>query len=333
MKSFVSKLFKKLASQAGVKIISEPRWGVVGQIITSDGKIRYYRNTCFDINTLGATEIAKDKDYASYFMAKLGYPVIPGEAFFSDNWCKKVKSKRNIDMAYRYAVKLGFPVFVKPNSRSQGQSASKVHTKTEFYCALKRIFKIDNIALVQRVVTGHDYRIVVLDGKIISAYERIPLKVVGDGKSTIMELLVRKQRKFSKAGRDTVIKFKDPRIKEKLSRDGFSFNSILPKGEEKFLLDNANLSTGGDSLDVTESMNQSYKDMAIRLTKEMGLRFCGVDIMTSDPVNYPIKSPMAKWWVIEINAAPGIDNYGAAGKKQQKIVENLYLEVLRAMSK
>lgn len=333
MKTFVTTLFKKLAPRAGVRIVSEPRWGIVGQIISPDGKIRYYRNTCFDINTLGSTEIAKDKDYASYFMQKLGYPVIPGMAFFSDKWCQKVKSNRNIDMAYRYALKLGFPVFVKPNSKSQGQAASKVHTKTEFYRALKRIFRVDNIALVQKVVTGHDYRIVVLDGEVISAYERIPLSVIGDGKSTIRQLLLRKQKFFARSGRDTVIKFDDPRVKEKLIRDGYSFDSVLQKAQQKFLLDNANLSTGGDSVDVTESMSQFYKETAISLTRDMGLRFCGVDIMTTDLISSPVKSTMSPWWVIEINAAPGIDNYGASGKAQQKIVEDLYLKVLIAMSK
>lgn len=329
MKKFVTKLFKRLASRAGVEIVAEPHWGIVGQVITSDGRKRYYRNTCFDINTLGATEIAKDKDYASYFMAKMGYPVITGQTFFSDAWCKQVKSSRNIDMAYRYAVRLGFPVFVKPNSKSQGQCASKAFTKTDFYRAMKRIFKIDNIALVQRVVTGHDYRIVVLDDKVISAYERIPLSVVGDGKSTITELLSRKQREFTKQGRDTVIKPSDPRIKEKLAHDGFSFNYVLPKGELLYLLDNANLSTGGDSIDVTAIMHKDFRDTAIRLTKDMGLRFCGVDLM----IDGLISDPTRIWWVIEINAAPGIDNYASAGKAQQKIVEDLYLEVLKAMSK
>lgn len=329
MKSFVTKLFKKLSSQAGVKIVSEPQWGMVGQIITSDGKVRYYRNTCFDINTLGATEIAKDKDYASYFMAKLGYPVIHGEAFFSEGWAKKVKSKRDIDMAYRYAVKIGFPVFVKPNSKSQGQAAAKVHTKKEFYRAMKRVFKVDNIALVQKVVTGHDYRIVVLDDKVISAYERVPLSVTGDGKSSIKELLLRKQKEFARTGRDTVIKVDDPRIQEKLLREKFSLDSILTKGQVKYLLDNANLSTGGNSIDVTESMHESYRKMAVDLTSKMGLRFCGVDIM----VDGTIQEPMSRWWVIEINAAPGIDNYSSSGKEQKRVVERLYLEVLKAMSK
>lgn len=329
MKAFVTNLFKKLAGQAGVKITSEPTWGVVGQIITPSGKKRYYRNTCFDINTLGATEIAKDKAYASFFMSKMGYPVIRGEAFFSEKWCKQIKSKRNIDMAYRYASRLGFPVFVKPNSKSQGNSVAKVHNRQEFYRAMRRIFKVDNIAMVQEVVVGHDYRIVVLDGEIISAYERIPLAVVGDGKSSIMTLLLRKQKEFRKQGRDTVLKIGDPRIKEKLYHDGMSFSTVLKIGERKYLLDNANLSTGGDSVDVTESMHEFYRGMATRLTEDMGLRFCGVDIM----VNGVIQEKSKKWWVIEINAAPGIDNYAYSGKAQQKVVEDLYLKVLKAMGK
>lgn len=330
MKAFVSKLFKKLAPQAGVKIHSEPHWHIVGQIVNKDGKKRYYRNTCFDLNTLGATEIAKDKAYASYFMAKMGYPVIPGQAFFSEKWCAQVKSNRDIDMAYRYANKIGFPVFVKPNSKSQGNAASKVHTKAQFYRAVRRIFRVDNIALVQKVVTGHDYRIVVLDNEIISAYERIPLSVTGDGKSSIRMLLNRKQKEFARHGRDTVIKINDPRIKEKLERDTLSFETVLPKGVKRFLLDNANLSCGGDAIDVTNEMHQDFRDMAVRLTADMGLRYCGVDIMITKG---DITVPMDTWCVIEINAAPGIDNYAASGKKQQKIVEELYLKVLKSMAK
>ncbi|MEK7609749.1 MAG: cyanophycin synthetase [Patescibacteria group bacterium] len=332
MKAFVSRLFKKLASRAGVKIRTEPHWQVVGQIITPDGKKRYFRNTCFDLNTLGATEIARDKDYANYFMTQMGYPVIPGQAFFSDKWCKQIKSERNIDMAYRFARRLGFPVFVKPNSRSQGNAVAKVHNKTQFYRAMKRIFKIDNIALVQKVITGNDYRIVVLDDKIISAYERKPLSIIGDGKASIRILLTRKQKKFARQGRDTVIKIVDPRIREKLAHDGLSLASVLPQNQKVFLLDNANLSCGGDAIDVTKEMHADFIILATRLTKDMGLRFCGVDIMVHGDIRNAISSTN-KYRVIEINAAPGVDNYSASGKKQQKIVGDLYLEVLKSMTK
>lgn len=329
MKPFVSDLFSRLAEKAGVTINIEPEWKYVGQIVTKSGKKKYFRNTCFDLNTLGATEIAVDKDYANYFMEKMGYPVTPGRAFYSDNWCKVINSKRNIDEAYKFALKINFPVFVKPNSKSQGRLVSKVRNKTEFYRAMRRIFNIDNIALVQTPLKGRDYRIVVLDNNIISAYERMPLSIVGDGKTNIKDLIIKKQKLFIKNGRDTIIDINDKRIKEKLSLIKLNFDSILKNKEKIYLLDNANLSTGGDSLDVTDIIHKDFKNISIKLTKDMGLRFCGVDLM----IDGDISKSADRWWVIEINAAPGIDNYSASGDRQKKIVEKLYLEVLRSMGK
>ena len=72
-------------------------------------------DTCLDLNTLGASEIAKDKAYSTFFMEKLGYSTIEGEAFFTDHWwCAIINSKRNSTMACAYAKKLGFPLIVKP---------------------------------------------------------------------------------------------------------------------------------------------------------------------------------------------------------------------------
>lgn len=328
MKAFVSKLFKKLAPHAGVTVNVEPKWGIVGQIVAKNGKKSYFRNTCFDLNTLGATEIAQDKDYANYFLRLMGYPTIPGKAFFSDRWAKAIKSNQNLTAAYKYAKRLGFPLIVKPNSKSQGLAVTQVHNRLEFYRAMREVFEHDRVALVQKIVTGNDYRIVVLDGEIISAYQRIALSVTGDGNSTIRALLEKKQRQFQKLKRDTQINFKDPRIKSKLARQGLSWSSRLPKDQTIFLLDNANLSTGGDALDVTPNLHPTVRDLAIKLTADMGLRYCGVDLMMKGLAT----EPLGEYYVIEVNAAPGIDNYFAGGKKQERIVEQLYLQVLKSMA-
>jgi D-alanine-D-alanine ligase-like ATP-grasp enzyme len=93
-----------------------------------------------------------------------------------------------------------------------------VENEKELIFALLEIFKEDRVAIVERYLPGHDYRIVVLDGEIISAYERIPLSVTGDGKSSILSLMKKKQKQFNTSGRDTKIHFDDPRIKLKLKR-------------------------------------------------------------------------------------------------------------------
>lgn len=327
-KPFVGVLLQKLAAEAGVEVIVEPRYGYVGQVIGSDGRKHYFRNTCFDLNPLGAVEIAKDKDYANFFMKRMGYPIIPGQTFFSERRCKAIGSVKNIDAAYRYARRLGFPVVIKPNSKSQGSCVSKVSTKKEFYQAARRALGVDPVIIVQRFVTGKDYRIVVLDGRIISAYQRIPLSVRGDGKLTIAELLHEKQKRFDISGRDTIIDLDDFRIKARLKRLKLSMESVLGINELLFLLDNANLSSGGDALDATKIMHPGWKEIAVKLTEDMGLRYCGVDLMIPGEINEKPK----KYWVIEINGAPGIDNYSASGSEQEKIVETLYTEVLRAIA-
>ncbi len=331
---FVSQLFGKLAPRIGARLLCEPRWGVVGQITFKNKRRRYFRSTSFDLNTMGASEIARDKNYADFFMRRIGYPTIPGRGFYSARWAKAIGSKDSLEAAYRYAKKLGFPVVVKPNSASQGRAVEKVHTRETFYRAFRAAAKIDNVVLVQRHLRGRDYRVVVLDKKVISAYERIPLSVIGDGRASIKQLLLRKQREFEQSGRDTRIKLRDPRIANKLRHDSRSFASRPARGEEVFLLDNANLSTGGESRDVTESMSAAYKRIAVGLTRDMGLRLCGVDLMLHQGgIESVPRRGRHDYTVIEINSAPGLDHYASAGRRQKRIVEGLYLDVLRALER
>lgn len=244
----LGRILKKIAPQIGAHVLIEPEWGIVGRITFKSGHHSYFRYNTLDLNPTGSSDVAKDKDYADFFMKALGYRTVPGsKTFFSNQWAQAIgMPRRDIDAAYRYACRLGFPIIVKPNSGSQGVGVSLVYNKREFYAAIRAVFKRDRVALVQHPVRGRDYRLVVLDKKVISTYERIPLNVVGDGKSTISQLLKIKQRQFIAASRDTQIKTNDPRIARKLQRQGYTFRSVPDKGERLYLLDNANLSTGGD---------------------------------------------------------------------------------------
>ncbi|MBX4199126.1 cyanophycin synthetase [Candidatus Parcubacteria bacterium] len=327
----LGRLLRKIAPKIGATVVLEPEWEVVGQIAFKNGRRSYFRYNTLDLNPMGSSEIAKDKDYANFFMNGMGYPTVPGsKAFYSEEWAKAIGSpSRSIDAAYHHAQKLGFPVIVKPNSGSQGAGVMLVHNKHEFYKAARAVFKRDRVMLVQEQLHGKDYRLVVLDKKVISVYERIPLSVEGNGKSTIGQLLKKKQALFIELGRDTKIKAKDPRIAAKLKHQGLGLRSVLRKGQKIFLLDNANLSTGGDSVDVTDKVHPGFKKLAVEITRNMGLRLCGVDFM----VDGDISEKPGAYWVLEINSAPGLDHYSRMGKAQEKIVEGLYLEVLKHMER
>ena len=325
----LGKLFKKIAPRIGARVILEPRWGIVGQIIFKNGRHSFFRYNTVDLNRTGASDIARDKDYSNFFMAKMGYPVIPGtRTFFSNHWAQAIGAVGNqIEDAYKYARQIGFPVIVKPNSGSQGSRVSLVYNKKEFYRAIREVFKKDNVSLVQPWIPGNDYRLVVLDDNVISAYMRSPLKVTGDGISTIADLLEKKQSQFNLEKRDTQIKKDDPRIKIKLQHQGLDMQSIPDRKKSIYLLDNANLSGGGDSIDVTLKVHPLFKQLAIRLTRDMGLRLCGVDMI----IDGDIGEKPDKYYILEINASPGLDHYAKTGKQQEKIVEDLYLQVLKGM--
>ena len=265
---YLTKLIIKLAPKVGARVVVEPEWNIAAQIIYKNGVVRSLRYLSLDLNHIASSDIARDKDYAKFFMKRAGYPIAEGKTFFEDNWARIIGSRRTISSGIKYAEKLGFPVIAKPNSKSQGFGVSLVWNKKELIASLKEIFKNDKVAIIERYLPGHDYRIVVLDGKIMSAYQRIPLSVTGDGKNSILSLMKQKQKKFISSGRDTKINFNDPRIKIKLGRLGFSFKYVPEKDKQIFMLDNANLSTGGDALDVTKKFMEDSQKLPKNLLKK-----------------------------------------------------------------
>jgi len=324
-------ILRKVAPKIGATVLAEPEWQVAGQITFKDGRRSYFKYNTLDLNPVGASDIAKDKDYAAFFLSSMGYPTIPGsKSFYANSWARAIRmTGRNIDAAYQHAKKLGFPVVVKPNSGSQGSGVSVAHNRREFYHAMRAVFRLDRVGLVQSPVPGKDFRLVVLDDRIVSAYQRLPLSVVGNGRSTILQLLTVKQLGFNRARRDTAIRIDDARIVRKLARQQLTMHSVPRLRQRVFLLDNANLSTGGDAVDVTARVHPYYRRLAVNITRDMGLRLCGVDLMIAGEID----GPVANHWVIEINAAPGLDHYVRTGNKQKKIVENLYLQVLRHLDR
>lgn len=203
----------------------------------------------------------------------------------------------------------------------------KIYSEIELDEAIDLLLKITHVYRVEQFFLWRDYRIVVFDNEIISAYERIPLSIFGNGAMTVRELLIEKQYEFQKLGRPETIDMEDIRIEKNLNRANMNLDSILEKGIYMQLLDNANLSTGWESRDYTESIHQEFRDIAIKATKDMWLRLCGVDIMTSDITESREKN--GEYVIIEMNAAPGLDNYITSGKKQRAIIKEMYRKIIR----
>ena len=221
------------------------------------------------------------------------------------------------------------PLIVKPNDRSQGDAVFLARTVEECVKAAREVFSKSKIALIQECCVGDEYRIVVLDSEIIQAYRRVPFGVSGDGVHTVSELIHLKREYFRKYDRDKDIDPDDPRIFSHITEAGYTPDTVLENGVRLRLQDIANLSLGGESQDALDILGAGFRDMAVGISKKLNLKMCGIDLIADDITDFD-----KKYRILEINSAPGLDNYLYADREKQDLyVKELYEKVLDALGK
>lgn len=197
-----------------------------------------------------------------------------------------------------------FPCVIKPIDGAHGNDVyANIETVEELDEVLNDFSKQphDNI-LIEEHIIGVDYRILVIGNMISAVVERTPAHVIGDGKSTIKELIKAFNKnpligkKHEKPMCKILINFELTRT---LKKSSLKLTSIVRQNKVVFLKQNANISAGGISTDVTADINQSSTELAIRAARAIGMEFCGVDILYNKESN--------KSYVLEVNDCPGID--------------------------
>jgi D-alanine-D-alanine ligase-like ATP-grasp enzyme len=318
-------------------IETEPEYGYFTRITYLDGSIRFTYGNDTGLNAGSACDIAKDKDYTKAVLQQSGIKVAEGDVFLMDWWADTIRPNQEQkghavsntrQLAVEYVCNtLGFPVYIKPLNGSKGLGVQKVITLEELDSVLDS-YETARVkaAIVEKEIPYPDYRVVMLDGQMVSAYERIPLSVVGDGVSTIRELITKLQDQYVELGRDTALDTEDPRFGIVLGRQNRALGDIPERNERVRLHDISNLSAGGTSRDVSEVINERWVEVARKASKFLNLRLCGVDIACSD-----VESADGDYAVIEVNAAPGLDHYASSGEEQETIVRNMYAKVLNTI--
>jgi len=164
---------------------------------------------------------------------------------------------------------------------------------------------------------------VVFEGEIVVAYQRTPPSIVGDGFSTVSQLVEACQQQLYLQKRDAQLSIDDYRVQQNIQRIGLDGSSLLPQGQRLTLLSNANMSSGGTALELTDQIHSSYRDLCINVCKDMGLRICGVDLLTND-----ITQPLSDYVILEVNSTPGLRHFASLGEAQERKVYTLFLRML-----
>lgn len=244
-------------------------------------------------NTSGiAIDIACDKLLTKKILFNQYIPVAEGEQVI------------NPVQMLSEAERIGYPVVLKPRYGNQGKGVLvNLRDEKEVMEAYRTLSKDYNDILIEKYIRGKDYRVCLVDYKVVAVSERISPYVVGDGESSIIQLIqgINSDERRGEGHEKPLTKIK---INEDLInyiwKNSYSLNSIPAKGEKVVLRENANLSTGGIAIDRTDSICEENIEICKRAAKAVGLDICGIDICCSD-----ISKEM-DGVIIEVNAAPGI---------------------------
>lgn len=218
-------------------------------------------------------------------------------------------------------AEIGFPCVTKPTDNGGGRGVS---TGLEDLAALRdgfaaaRRFTRGPI-LVEAHVTGEDHRLMVVDGRFVGAFRREPPTVTGDGRRTIAELVAalnvsRDARSLVRSGylRPVVL---DASALLHLAGLGLGPDAVPADGETVRVRSNANLSTGGDCVDVTDQVHPGWQAMTETLGRTLNLPMLGVDVLTHDIGRGPADGGQ----IIEINTTPGLEVLIVAGWAVERV--------------
>lgn len=264
-----------------------------------------------------ASDLAGDKSLTKEILTEASIPVPFGEV---------VESERDLEAILR---QVDFPLVVKPLDGNHGRGVTtNIQNASELFSAYMTAKHHSEKVIVERFARGSDYRLLVIDYKFVAAAQRVPARVIGDGKSTITELveLANKDPRRGDGHLNLLTKIDlDQCTLDYLATRNLTVDSVVPEGEECCLKRTVNLSTGGTSIDVTDVVHPEIAFMAERAARAIGLDICGIDLIAED-VTRPLKASGAV--VIEVNACPGFRMHTHPSEGKPRDVGNCVAEML-----
>ncbi len=253
-----------------------------------------FRATMTDKTSSIAVDIASNKDETKRMLEDAAIPVAKGVCIVNES---------EIDYAIE---KVGFPLVFKPLDGNHGKGASiNVKTLEEAKEAFEHAKKYSRKIIVEKFISGFDFRVLVINNKFIAAALREPAHVIGDGVSTIQQLIDKENADPRRGyGHENVLTeiTVDKETQDQLAKVNYTLETVLKDKERCYLKGTANLSTGGTSTDVTDIVHPHNIFICERISRVIGLDICGIDIMASN-LSEPLENTGGV--VLEVNAAPG----------------------------
>ncbi|MGH9935700.1 MAG: cyanophycin synthetase, partial [Blastocatellia bacterium] len=280
---------------------------------------RFIQAAMTDRTSAVAVDVASDKELTKTLLRDAGIEVPQG--ILAGNLAEAIEALEII----------GAPVVIKPYNMSQGKGVSlNLRASAQVEQAYRIAKQYASKVVVERQFRGRDYRVLVINGKVAAASERIPAHVVGDGKRTISELVENANRHPARGDAHdrplTKIAI-DPAMMEFMRRRGLTIHYRPKPGEVVYLRECANLSTGGTARDVTDLIHPQTAAICERAARIIGLDICGIDLILDD-IAKPLGPDSVDNGIVEINAAPGLRMHVAPSEGRSRDVGAAIIDML-----
>ena len=246
-----------------------------------------------------ASYTLEDKAQTKYLLSRKKISIAKGKLFH----------RSKINEAYKFIKKIGYPLVIKINDGAHGNFVFiGINNKKDCEKAIDCILKKNDYVLIEKKFKGKEFRFIATAKKVLAVTYRDPANVTGDGIHNIKELVKIKNSDPMRGEKNekplTKIKI-DNITKQNLSEQNIKLDYVPEKEEKIYLRKESNISTGGDSIDVTDQVHPELKRIAIRAVRAIpGLAYAGVDLMTNRDIS---KKPTKNSYIIvELNASPGI---------------------------
>lgn len=202
---------------------------------------------------------------------------------------------------------------IKPVDGHAGRGVTVgVTTPDEFRAAWKTAADSTRSGiLVEEQFVGEDVRITVVGGVARAANQRVPPRIVGDGVRTVRDLVnANNDLRYDNIHLHSKLIAMTPHRLDRLERAGLTPFSVLPDGDTYVIDHKANLATGGEPLDMTDTIHPSYLRIAERAASAFpGMGIAGIDLLVSDP-QQPAEED--SYIAVEVNSLPDLASHGTA---------------------
>ncbi|WP_382156186.1 cyanophycin synthetase [Hydrogenophaga sp. ANAO-22] len=240
-----------------------------------------------------AGNIAHDKDLTKSLLASCGVPVPEGQVVDSPQ------------AAWEAAQEIGLPVVVKPSDANHGRGVSLDLSERE---DIEKAFSVADAegseVMVERYVLGDEHRLLVVGGRVVAAARGESLSVVGDGRSTVEQLIDSQLNSDPRRGEaeefplETIRLDREPVMRLLLERQGLSGEAVPALGRRVMVQRNGNV-----AIDCTDEVHPEVAHAVTLAARVVGLDVAGVDLVAQD-IGRPLQAQGGA--VVEVNAGPGL---------------------------